>query len=188
MSAIAATFSVIIIHLRAAIAAQAARNRAQTDLLMFVLGYLSRANARLQRLIAHWRAGTIPAPSASRPGRPHAPSTAPRLPSAYAWLVARVGYTAAGHGSQLQHLLSEPEWAEFLRAAPQASRILRPLCRMLAIPESLAEPAKPAAPRPAPEPPSHPPSPEPPPSDTALWVQPALAPLPPWPLRWPTST
>ena len=101
MSSIAARFSAIIIDLRAAIAAQAARNHAQSALLMFVLNYLSRANARLQRLVAHWRAGTIPAPCAARPGRTHTPSTAPRMPAAYAWLVARVGYTAAGHGSLL---------------------------------------------------------------------------------------
>ena len=94
MSAIAATFSVIIIHLRAAIAAQAARNRVQTDLLMFVLGYLSRANARLQRLIAHWRAGTIPAPGASRPGRPHAPGRV-MSPKPVVVRVATVKYRAS---------------------------------------------------------------------------------------------
>ena len=35
--------------------------------------------------------------------------------------------------SQLRHLLRDAEFAAFLAAAPQAGRLLRPLCRMLGI-------------------------------------------------------
>ena len=41
---------------------------------------------------------------------------------------------AACFGGQLQHLLAQPEMQTLLDAAPQAARLLRPLCRMLAVP------------------------------------------------------
>ena len=55
------------------------------------------------------------------------------LPKRYGWLVKAGGHQAAGFGSQLQHLLAAPEMAELLAAAPQAVRLLRPLCRALAV-------------------------------------------------------
>ncbi|MBV8095775.1 MAG: hypothetical protein JOY71_02935 [Acetobacteraceae bacterium] len=55
-----------------------------------------------------------------------------RLPSGFGWLI-RLVPGAAIYGSQLQHLLADPEMAALLADLPQAGRILRPLCRMLAI-------------------------------------------------------
>jgi hypothetical protein len=63
----------------------------------------------------------------------------PRLPRTFGWLV-RVAPEAASYRSQLQHFLSDPEIATLLSAAPQTRRMLRPLCRMLAIPEPKWEP------------------------------------------------
>ena len=126
------TFSAILTNLRAAIAARAARDRALTALLVLVWGRISRAAGRLERLIAHWRAGTLPKARGARAKREAVAGVRPGLPTGRAWLVVRVQETAA-FGSQLQHALSEPEWAAFLAAAPQAGRILRPLCRMLGV-------------------------------------------------------
>lgn len=55
------------------------------------------------------------------------------LPRRFGWLVHLVGYQAAGHASQLSHLLDDPDMVALVRDVPQARRILRPLCRMLGI-------------------------------------------------------
>ena len=55
------------------------------------------------------------------------------LPRRFGWLVHLVGYQAAGHASQLSHLLSDPEMVALVRDVPQARRILAPLCRMLGV-------------------------------------------------------
>jgi hypothetical protein len=148
------SFTTILTGLRAALAARAATDRALTALLVLVWSRLARLQTRLERLIAHWRAGTLPTPRPSRAGQPRKRSSKPNLPTAPAWLVARVGYTAAVFGSQLQHALSDPELAAFLAAAPQANRLLRPLCRMLGIepPIPLPRTPRPARPKPPPKP------------------------------------
>jgi hypothetical protein len=55
----------------------------------------------------------------------------------------------AVYAGQVQTFLADPEAAALLEAAPQAGRILRPLCRMLAIPL----PDHLRRPKPSPEPP-----------------------------------
>jgi len=144
-------FSLILTDLRAAIAARASRVRALEGVLVLVWGRISRASQRLERLIARWRAGTLPGRRARVARRVVAGAAvdagaAPpvRLPRGRGWLISVVP-DAVGYGSQLQHALSEPEWAEFLAAAPQAVRVLRPLCRMLGltvVPEALREVAR----------------------------------------------
>ena len=126
--------ALILSDLRAAIAVAAARDRRLTVLLVAVWARISRMGTRLERLIAQWRSGKLPksrAPRAKPTARPIGkPATGPGFPTAPGWLRLRVWETGA-FGSQLQHLLSEAEWVEFLAAVPQAGRILRPLCRML---------------------------------------------------------
>ena len=95
---------------------------------------ISRARQRLARLLAQLAAGTL-APPRTRPsqaGRPGGPPAAP-LPRGHAWVIAMLGYHAAGRASQLNTLLSDPATAAILAAAPGAARTLRPLCRMLGI-------------------------------------------------------
>jgi hypothetical protein len=106
---------------------------------------VNRTRHRLERLLARVAAGWLPRPAASRtaPAEPRDPTVprrtrvcAPalgRLPRARAWLVRVAGYHAAGSGSQLEHLLTDPAMAEFLAAVPSAARMLRPLCRTLGI-------------------------------------------------------
>ncbi len=71
----------------------------------------------------------------------------PRLPYKFAWLV-RLVPEAASYGSQLRHLLSEPEMAALLAASPQARRLLSPLCHMLAVPPPFDPPDRPDRPDP----------------------------------------
>lgn len=55
------------------------------------------------------------------------------LPCRFGWLVRAGGHRAAGFGAQLQAVMSAPEMVELLAASAQARRILRPLCRALAL-------------------------------------------------------
>ena len=67
-------------------------------------------------------------PAVAGAGLPRAPRVAAiLLPRRFGWLVHLVGYQAAGHGSQLAHLLGDPEMVALVRDVPQARRILRPL-------------------------------------------------------------
>ncbi len=56
-----------------------------------------------------------------------------RLPSRRGWLVRALGWEVAGYGSQLEALLAEPGMQALLEQVPAASRILRPVCRMLGL-------------------------------------------------------
>lgn len=122
--------------------------------------YIRRTACRFDRVMARLAAGHRPsgATTASRPAHRRATPRPPRLyPTNRFWLVTALRHEAAGYGSQLNHLLNEPETAALIAAAPQAARLLRPLCRMLGIaPAALqAPPRRPpaaAAPRPAPRP------------------------------------
>jgi hypothetical protein len=104
-----------------------------------------RMRHHLERLLARVAAGWLPRPAAPRAPAAVAPDpTVPRRtrvcapalgcwPRARAWLVRVAGWRAAGSGSQLEHLLTDPVMAEFLAAVPSAARMLRPLCRTLGI-------------------------------------------------------
>ena len=61
-------------------------------------------------------------------------------PRRFGWLVRCASYHAAGYGCQLQTVLGKPEMVALLMAAPQAERILRPVCRMLAVACALLRP------------------------------------------------
>ena len=137
-------------------------------LLVLLWTRLQHVSQRLAALAARAAAGraltrrrVAPLPPARRvpptpwvPPAPWAPPAPfPRLPSKFAWLV-RLVPEAACYGSQLRHLLTEPEMAALLAASPQARRLLRPLCRMLAVaPPAAVPPAKPPPPDRMPDPP-----------------------------------
>jgi len=122
---------------------------------------LRRVSHRLAALAARAAAGRAltrryVAPLAPIRQAPAAPF--PRLPHKFAWLV-RLVPEAASSGSQLRHLLAEPEMAALVAASPQARRLLRPLCRMLAVePLQAARQAKPPPDRPDPFNPRNPPA------------------------------
>jgi len=129
-------FNQILSDLQAVIAAKAARDRSLTVLLVAVWARIGRMRTRLERLVALWRAGNLPAARKSEVGRVRAPRSTPRLkfPTGAAWLARRV-WGAGAYGSQLAHYLSDEECAAFLAAVPQAGRILRPLLDMLGVEE-----------------------------------------------------
>ena len=113
---------------------------------------LNRLNNRLDALIQRWLAGTLPAPrarpasGAPRPER----SKAPYYPAAPGWLLRLVQPTGQ-YIMQVELFLARPETRALLAAAPQAGRILRPLCRamLIPLPDHLRLPARP---KPAPKP------------------------------------
>jgi hypothetical protein len=61
-------------------------------------------------------------------------------PLGFGWLVKAAAHEAAVFGVRLRIVLEQPEMVALLIAAPQAVRVLRPLCRMLAVEISLLRP------------------------------------------------
>ena len=148
----------ILTNLRQAIAAFAAQqNRAQNLVWLGATAYspiippntparlpdetwsllytrLNRMAARFTALFHRWRTGTLPAPRPTQTGRPYTPRPILRLPTKRGWVNHRIPASAACTG-QLEALLQDPELPEFLAQAPQAGRLLRPLCHALGLPE-----------------------------------------------------
>ena len=165
--------------LRALCAALAVRGTGRTPIpmpmLLAIVGRILRASHRFANLLARFRAGGPMAraararpsarPSASPSGPPPAgPRAAPalRLPRRWGWLLPLLPVDAAVAGSQLGHLLAQPELAGLIAGSPGLARLLRPLARMLAmdLPAPLQPPRRAAKPRPEPvrrtPPPQHP--------------------------------
>ena len=131
----AAQFAAIIDLLCRTVAARIGGGRLAGPLIILICRRLRRMATRFAALAA--RAGARPRPAtavARRPASPRPASArpAPALPRGVAWLVRLVPESSAA-ASQLQHLLTGPEMAALTAAAPQAGRILRPLCRMLGV-------------------------------------------------------
>ncbi len=172
--------TLVVQALRAAIAAHAARDRTAVAVAWLVWPYLNRLAARFAALTLRVQAGkgvVVVVPATSRPrAAPETPHPRPPgLPQGFAWL-ARLTPSILPLRSQVCHLLGDPELAALLAAAPQAGRILRPLCRMLGIE---AGPGFPPALFQRPDPPPGP-SPDPPPSPAlALPAPQAYASAPP---------
>ena len=126
---------------------------------------LGRIAARFTALFHRWRTNTLPAPRPSRTGRPYIAKPIPRLPARRGWVNIRIPASAPCTG-QLEALLHDPELPEFLAAAPQAGRLLRPLCHALGLPEPawLKLPPRPKPIRPPPAKPPEPAADQPPPT------------------------
>jgi hypothetical protein len=148
----------ILLWLSRAVDVHYRNGRLAVPLMMLIMNRIRTINHAFARLAA--RIGEGKFFPRRRPAATHRP-TAPRprgqnpLPQGFAWMLKLVPGTAV-YGSQLQHLLAEPEMAALIAAAPAAmARTLRPLCWMLGIspPPILALPPRPKPPRPpAPEP------------------------------------
>lgn len=146
----------IVQALRNSLASRAGRDRTLAPLVLVLWPYLHRLALRFEALLVRVREGGAAhgiRPFAAAPPAPHRPKP-PRLkpcfPGSFAWLI-RLVPDVAQFGGPLRYLLADPEFAALLAVAPQAGRILRPLCRMLAIdpgadlPAALFRPSAPPA-------------------------------------------
>jgi hypothetical protein len=159
---LAQTFALVIAGLCRATASHIAIDRRAGPLLVRIFSRLHRLAARMTSLVARIQAGKLPPPRATRPIT--GPSRRkPRLPESSGWL-RRIVPGTAEYAGQVQALLDDPQTAALLEAAPQAGRILRPLCRMLAVPlpENLRRPKPRSAPPPTGTDPLDPPAESPP--------------------------
>ena len=145
----ATLFRAIVTSLRTAVAPLTGFEHPRAALFILLVNRICRMANRFDALFAKWQAGTLPKPRPSRAGpsradpsrvgqsrTPGEPRARPRLPGRRAWLLhvtEQVRLAAAICGTQLQHQFATPDFAAFLQAAPQAGRILRPLCRMIGI-------------------------------------------------------
>ncbi len=98
---------------------------------------------KMERLVARFRAGRLWRNEARVGAR--APGAAgvrgERIwPVRFGWLLRLAAWRAAVYGEQLRTVLGQEEMVALLAASPQAARILRPVCRMLAVETSILQP------------------------------------------------
>jgi hypothetical protein len=108
--------------------------------VVLLYGRLGVVMGRMERMVARFRAGRLwrrGAPVAGVAARGRRGAAGRVWPVRFGWLVRAAGWEAAGFGSQLRAVLAEPEMVALLEAVPQAARVLRPLCRMLAVETSV---------------------------------------------------
>ena len=128
-------------------------------------GKINATFDRIEKLLVRFRAGLLWRVTRQGPRNRGMACHAPTLgrgagqPRKFGWLVLAGTHQAAGFGVQLQTVLATPDMTALLEASPQARRILRPLCRALAMelpwtvtPPRTPKPRKPRQPRPKPEP------------------------------------
>ena len=143
--------------LRGEVGGWTVRGMVSQVLALLLFRRLGEIAAKIDRLTVRFQAGrlwrhaprvTIEAGEVAETARRH-PRGRRLWPGRFAWLVRAAGYQAAGYGCQLRHILEQPEMVALLQASPQAARILRPVCRMLAIETALLRPGV-AVPEPLP--------------------------------------
>ena len=145
---LAGRVGMILDNLKALIAARFLKIPFLLPLLMPLWKRLNRIQRRLRRAMElHGLVRKPRTPSAAEPARARVrievtvPLPQPCLPRRFGWLIAALGWEAAGYASHLEHLLSEPDVAAMLAACPRARRVLRPVAHMLRF--KLAEPTRP---------------------------------------------
>ena len=136
------SFACILKGLREIVADLGGRRLIAGPLVLLIWTRLGRIAEKFAVLAERIQAGKLPgspsvrarAASVAATSCPLRPKPEHKMPTGFAWLIRLGGYHAAGRGSQLQHLLSDPEMVALISAAPQQmGRLLRPLCWMLGI-------------------------------------------------------
>ena len=125
-----------------AVAARVAHGAMAEAMILLVWQRIQRIDRRLQGLLRRFQEGRLVLRPAGRPGARGA-SRARRmalLPRRFGWLLPLVPGEAACFAGQIREMLAEPEMVALLAAAPQAGRVLGPLCRMLGIEAEVLEP------------------------------------------------
>ncbi len=138
----------VIAGLRAAVAAWGGRRWLEEALVHLVHRRLGQILRRMEGMAARFQAGNLPpagvrdaaVPDRVKAARPRRKAGVRLWPGRFGWLVQAAAWEAAGFGSQLRAALETPEMVALLTACPQAVRVLRPLCRMLAIETSVLRP------------------------------------------------
>ena len=155
---ISAKLRTILLGLRAAIAAW----RLEGMLAVALCNRIGQVAGRIERMLLRFRAGRL-RPVTQPAALPRQPACRPpgiRMPRKFGWLLIAGKHHAGYFHAQLRDLLATPEMAELLAASPQAVRLLRPVCRALAVelPATTAatkpseRPPRKRQPRPKPEP------------------------------------
>ena len=144
--------SAVLHALRGAVGGWEVRGLFNHVLAMLLHRRIGEICGQIERLIGRFQTGRlVRRKSATVAGARALATRRARLwPRRFGWLVRAAAHQAAGYGAQLRAILGRPDLVELLHAAPQAARILRPVCRMLAIETALLQPGveKPApAPR-----------------------------------------
>jgi hypothetical protein len=124
------------------VAAEAPLGWVAIPLIKLLWRRLRRMSRLFISIMARFHAGTLPAPGCARrrvaPARPAAasdPSEGPRPQDKarrFGW-VLQVTYAAMVRRFDLIEMLDDPETPAIYAEAPQLGRVLRPLCRMLAL-------------------------------------------------------
>ncbi len=121
-------------------------------LMVLVHRRIGEVCGKMERMVARFRAGTLRIgvkrdvqpilAGAVTVGLKAAGRTkvARIWPMRFAWLTALGGWKVAGVGAQMQAALEHPDMKALLVAAPQARRVLMPLCRALGVPVHLLRP------------------------------------------------
>ena len=142
---LARRLAVILGALAAVIARRFLRMPGRMALILPLWRWLTHAARRFERAALRPEVARRIRPARAA-GKVRAAGGDVRLPSGHGWLVRELGWEAAGHGSQLAHLLAQPEMQALLAAAPGVGRVLRPLCRVLGLdPAPVARPGAVAA-------------------------------------------
>ena len=128
---ISAKLRVILLGLRAMLGVW----RVEPTLAIALYRQIGRTIGQIERLLVRFQAGKLWCVTRrdASPARHDSKKPAVILPRRFGWLLQAGRHQAAYFGSQLQAVLSAPEIKELLAASPQARRILRPLCRALAV-------------------------------------------------------
>ena len=137
------SLSAVLCALRAAVGGWEVRGVMNHVLAMLLHRRLGEICGKIERLAARFQAGRLWRRQVQARNDARRPTKCVRIwPRRFGWLVRAVSYQAAGYGAQLRAILEQPEMVELLQAAPQAARILRPVCRMLAVEASLLRPGE----------------------------------------------
>ena len=147
-SALGQAFAVVINGVCTMLGLYAVKLRDRSVLLSDIHWRVARMLRRLDHLALRWQANTLPKPRTRAPRpRPDRPARPARLPTGRYWLVKALQPTAQ-FTPHIEAFLARPDTRALVEAAPQAGRILRPLCRGYGIelPPWLALPRSPPPP------------------------------------------
>ena len=113
---------------------------AELVLIKLIWRRLRRMSRRFAAILARLRAGTLPpaggASDRAAAAAPARSSEGPRAPAEsrrFGWVIYAVSWFVNVRHFERKEMLEDPATVELVAEAPQLGRVLRPLCRMLAV-------------------------------------------------------